>query len=59
MLLNSTSMVLQHEGKCIGQVLDEMPAVSNLKSIGRALGNPLCIGFRTIPGDNLDPLMVA
>jgi hypothetical protein len=59
MLLNRPAMVLQHASEGIGQVLDEMPAVSNLQGLGRTVGNPLRIRFRTVPRDNFDSCMVA
>jgi len=59
LLRNDCPVVLQHGGKRIREIFQQVPAVGNLQRMGRTITNRLRIGLGSVTGDNLDPWMVA
>jgi hypothetical protein len=53
------AVVLKNRGQCIGQILQEVPPVRNLKGIRSTIRDALGVGLSTITRDNLDAGMLA
>ena len=54
-MLNGAMMSVDYGANGVAEIAQQMPSIGHLNYVGGTLANAVCIGARTVTGDNLNP----